>query len=74
MDNQVSKTNLLLTTNETASLLGCAPQTLKISRHTGILFGVNTPSFLKMGRSVRYKRETLDVWLKQFEEQSTTTA
>ncbi len=62
-----------LTEKEAANeLIGCAPQTLRISRCTGKLMGVAAPEYIKIGRSVRYKRETLEKWLSQFEEQATT--
>jgi len=54
--------------------LDCAPSTLKLSRHTGILFGVPSPEYIKRGRSVVYNKSTLDKWLSQFCEQQNTSS
>lgn len=62
----------VLPNKEAAVYIGCAPNSLKQSRVTGQLFGVQAPAFLKMGVSVRYKIGTLDDWLDQFAEQSNT--
>jgi hypothetical protein len=59
--------NQLITSREAAALLNIADTTLRISRTTGKLFGVATPKYIKLGRNVRYKRETLDHWFAQFE-------
>ncbi len=40
---------------------------LKSSRSTGILWGVKAPEFLKCGRKILYRVETLDKWLEQFQ-------
>ena len=58
----------ILTTKEASDLLGCSSSALKQSRCDTALFGVAPPKFLKMGYSVRYKRETLIEWLNQFKE------
>ena len=63
----------LLDNNDSAGLLGCSPHTLKISRHTGKLFGVAAPAYMKMGYNIRYKVETLQAWMDQFQEQSSTS-
>ena len=57
----------LVNTLEAARILGCAPQTLRISRCTGTLFGRLAPDFLKIGRSVRYRIDRLDTWIAQIE-------
>lgn len=57
---------------QAAQYLGCSEQTLRISRHTGKLFGVTAPPYRKLGRTVRYERARLDEWLGQFEEQTNT--
>ncbi len=62
----------LLDTTEAAALLGCSIHTLKGSRHFGSLFGSPAPAFIKMGRIVRYRRQTLIDWLSQFEEKPNT--
>lgn len=64
----------LLDNAPAAAFLHCSPHTLRLSRHTGRLFGVPAPAFLKMGRSVRYRRETLERWLAQFSEKPNTAA
>lgn len=56
----------LLTTLEAAPRLGCQPSTLKLSRHSGSLFGVTAPPYVQLGRAVRYRPADLDEWLKQF--------
>jgi len=64
----------LLDNNEAAQLLRCSPNSMRLSRHTGQLFGMPAPAFLKMGRNVRYRRETLLTWLAQFNEKPNTAA
>ena len=64
----------LLDNNEAAELVQCSPNYMRLSRHTGQLFGVPAPAFLKMGRKVRYRRETLLSWLAQFDEKPNTAA
>ena len=58
------------TTQQAAEFLSLSAQSLKQSRVSGELCGVQAPKFLKMGRTVRYKKETLIQWLEQFDEQS----
>lgn len=72
MSNDTNIKKNLLASKEAAIYLSCAPNSLKISRSTGQLFGVQAPAFLKMGFSVRYKIATLDDWLSQFAEKSNT--
>jgi len=55
-------------TKETANFIGCAPNSLKQSRVSGRLFGVKAPAYIKLGRSVRYKRKTIEEWCDQFSE------
>ena len=63
----------LLDTRDAAALLGVAPTTLKISRCTGTLLGVEAPAYRKLGaRVVRYHADTLHAWLEQFELQTNT--
>jgi hypothetical protein len=57
-----------LSNKEASTYLGCAPNSLKQSRVTGTLFGVQAPAFLKMGYNIRYKLNTLEKWLSQFSE------
>jgi hypothetical protein len=61
-------------THQAADFIGFKPSTLKLSRVTGILAGVNSPTYRKMGRKVVYDRVVLEVWLSQFENQPNTAA
>lgn len=60
--------------NETqaAAFLSTTRATLKYSRHTGKLWGENAPEYLKINRTIRYKRTTLSAWISQFSEQQNT--
>ena len=69
MENQQE----ILTTRQAAAKLGIQAATLKQSRHTGILFGEPAPTFLKMGRSTRYKLTSLIEFLNQFPEYRNTS-
>ena len=61
--------NLSLNNDDAAALLGVSPGTMCLSRHTGEIFkNVPAPPFMKMGRAVRYRRETLVSWLEQWSE------
>ena len=54
----------LLTNEQAAFYIGVSPGQLRISRHTGEIFkGIPTPSFIKLSRAVRYKRNALDEWI-----------
>ena len=66
----VPNQNPTLSTKEAAIYIGVTNNTLKQSRITGILCGVDAPAYVKMGKIVRYKVKTLDNWLSQFEEVS----
>jgi len=57
-----------------AEFINCAHQTLKLSRHTGLLFGVKAPEYIKRGRSIVYRKSTLEKWLAQFVERPNTSA
>ena len=72
MSNDTIIQKNLLANKEAATYLGCAPNSLKLSRSTGLLFSVPAPAFVKMGKTVRYKVSTLDTWLDQFPEQQNT--
>ena len=61
-----------LNNNQAAPYLGVAPLTLRNSRSTGLLCGVATPRYRKIGRRVVYERRTLDEWLDQFQEVGNT--
>ena len=62
----------LVSNKEASQYIGCAANSLKQSRVTGQLFGVQAPAFLKMGYNIRYKLTTLDKWLSQFTEKQNT--
>ena len=62
--------NTLQTSIEAANRFGIADTTLRISRTTGKLFGVDAPKHIKLGRTVRYRPEELESWLAQFEAQA----
>ena len=54
----MTTTDPLLSRPEAASYLGLAPATLaKLAVHGG------GPPYLKLGRSVRYRKSSLDAWL-----------
>ncbi len=54
----------LLSTDDAAVYLGLASTTLRRSRWSGILCGVEAPSFIKLGtKTVRYRKDVLDQWL-----------
>jgi len=72
MSHEVQSPSDLLDNAEAAKLLKCSPHTLRTSRHHGLLLGVPAPKHLKMGRAVRYRRQTLLEWLSQFEEKLNT--
>ena len=63
----------LLNSEQAAKFLGIQPTTLKQSRHTGILLGETAPSFMKMGRSARYKLASLIEFRDQFAEYRNTS-
>mgnify|MGYP003634448906 CR=1 FL=1 len=72
---QQHKKNLdnLLSNRNAASIVGTTPDALKGARCTGLLFGIPAPSFIRIGRTIRYKESTLQAWLDQFEEQTSTS-
>ncbi|OPX56520.1 Helix-turn-helix domain-containing protein [Oceanospirillum multiglobuliferum] len=62
------ETNTTLKTSaQAAEILGFSEYTIRLSRATGTLAGVEAPPFIKMGRNVRYKKSDLDNWLAQFQ-------
>ena len=71
--NQIEQTNQWMNNREAANHLGFSPATLGNSRYTGLLGGVSTPRFRKLGKSIRYERKVLDDWLSQFKEQTSTS-
>lgn len=63
----------LLSEKQAALIVGCSPASLKQSRHSGVLFGVPAPPFLKMGRSARYRVSSLLHFVMQFTEYRNTS-
>ena len=59
----------LFTSQEAANYLAVPENSLRISRmkreneRYGVLLGVKAPLFVKIGKSIRYKREDLDAWI-----------
>ena len=51
--------NPLLTRTEAAEYLNVKPQTLAVWVHRG----VPGPAYVKVGRSVRYRKSDLDAWI-----------
>ena len=58
---------------QAAQYLGFSLSTLNNARYTGLLGGVRAPKFKKLGKSIRYERASLDAWLAQFQEQTSTS-
>lgn len=58
---------------QAAAYLGFSQSTLNNARYTGLLGGVRAPKFKKLGKSIRYERASLDTWLAQFKEQTSTS-
>jgi hypothetical protein len=64
---------LLLTENEVSKVLSIPANTLRASRSTGRLWGVQAPAFLKFGnRTVRYRVTDVTKWLDKFETYNNT--
>lgn len=59
--------NALLDTNETADVLGLAPQTLMIMRLRG-----RGPRYVKLGRRVLYDPADIATWVESNKRQSTS--
>ena len=63
----------LFTTHEAARYLGVTMAKLRNSRYTGELYkNVPTPRYHKVGRSVMYRKATLDAWLASLPEFAST--
>ena len=52
-------TKILLTQQEVAKYLGTTVGTLNVWRH----LGRNAIPFVRLGRSIRYRKEDLDTWI-----------
>jgi len=61
-----------ITNDAAARVVGCANNTMRKSRSTGILFGRPAPRFIKRGYRVFYKIPTLKKFNSQFYEQKNT--
>ncbi len=70
--NDSIKTRYLFN-DEAAKYIGFKPSTLRLSRHTGVLAGVDTPEFFKVGKSIRYDIEDLNQWMSQFRKYKNTS-
>lgn len=54
----------LLTSKQAAEYLGYTEGALRSSRAKGkLLSGTKTPTFIKIGSSIRYKQSDLDQWI-----------
>ena len=60
-------TPTLINTADAAQLIGIKPETLRQMRMVG-----TGPSFLKLGRLVRYRPETIAAWVAELPEQKIT--
>ena len=69
----MNKQDIIIPTQDAARLIGAAPSSLKQSRYTGVLFGQPAPTFIKMGRSTRYKLSVLLEFVDQFPEYINTS-
>lgn len=61
-----------LSSESAANYLGYSIATLRNSRHTGTLAGVEAPTYKKLGKSIRYDKNVLDAWLAQFDDLANT--
>lgn len=64
---------LLLNERQASFYIGIEPTTLKISRVNGTLLGRQAPEYVRFGRTIRYKRDVLDKWVKECGETVTPT-
>jgi predicted DNA-binding transcriptional regulator AlpA len=60
----------LLTTKELSEMIGVATSTINRARVFG---SSNLPSYLKIGKSVRYRLSTVQRWIEQQQEYRHTT-
>ena len=71
--NQAHHSKQLFNNDEAAAYVGFKPRTLNNSRYTGVLGGVPAPKYKKLGKAVRYTKQSLDLWLGQFQDQANTS-
>lgn len=63
-----------LSSIEAGKYLGFAEATMRESRVTGRLAGVDAPTYQKIGSRVFYDQDVLDTWLAQFPQARHTAA
>ena len=61
-------TPTLINTADAAQMIGIRPETLRQWRMIG-----QGPSFLKLGKLVKYRRSTVLLWIDNLEEQTITS-
>lgn len=72
-EKQIREAIERLDTHEAANYLGFKSYTLRRSRTTGRLAGVNAPKYRRIGsKTIVYEKVWLDQWLEQFEPQNST--
>jgi len=73
--NETGKSNFSdwITNDAAARVVGCADNTMRKSRSTGMLYGRPAPAYIKRGYHVFYRMPTLIEFNKQFREQQNTT-
>jgi predicted DNA-binding transcriptional regulator AlpA len=65
---------ILLNTTDAARLIGAKTDVLRISRKSGEIYsGIKTPPWIKLGRSVRYRRDDLMNWVERYASNRVTT-
>lgn len=67
---ETTPSNRLLTTKETAEMIGVAPGTLTRARVYG---SPDFPAYVKIGKSVRYKLSTVSAYIKNMPEFHSTS-
>lgn len=64
MDAPAAGVSDYLTEKDAAAYIGVSPQTMRLSRYRGRLLGVSdTPTWLRVGTRVMYRRADLRAWL-----------
>lgn len=53
----------LFSSKEAAAYLGYSNPSMVQSRVTGVLSGIPAPEHIKIGKTVKYKKESLDSWI-----------
>ena len=69
LDTPTLTADRLLTVQQVAAIIGSTPGTLNRARLTGD----NYPPFVKVGASVRYKLSSLNKWIADQQEHSSTS-